>query len=237
MALHELAQTIDPAGSVRFDRFIVQMPLDVQGEVVGRLVPPRAVFFQRLHHDPVQVTTDQVNQVEGFGPAMPGRGRLLLGFQRAQPRRGRGRFLFADDAPNLVQAGREKPLCVERRLAGQQFVEQHAQTVDVAARIDVQPAHFRLLRAHVSRRADELFEGGEDRFVGQRLPAVALAMPKSITFGTGSPSCMRHQDVRGLDVAMDDAFLVRVLDRRWQTWMNNSSRCASWRVDSGRSNR
>ena len=43
-------------------------------------------------------------------------------------------------------------------------------------------------------------------------PWIALATPKSITFGTGTPSTQRHHDVRRLDVAMDDAFLVRVLD-------------------------
>ena len=41
---------------------------------------------------------------------------------------------------------------------------------------------------------------------------VALAMPKSMTFGTGLPSCTRDEDVRGLQVAVDDALLVRVLD-------------------------
>src|SRR2546428_713207 len=44
-------------------------------------------------------------------------------------------------------------------------------------------------------------------------PCVALAMPKSITLGTGTPSLMvTRMDVRGLDVAVNDALLVRVLD-------------------------
>ena len=73
--------------------------------------------------------------------------------------------------------------------ARQQFVEQHAERVDVAARVDVQAAHLRLLRTHVGRRADELLELREERLVGQPLLLVALAMPKSITFGTGTPSC------------------------------------------------
>ena len=58
-------------------------------------------------------------------------------------------------------------LRVERRAAGQQFVEQHTQAVDVAARIDVQPAHLRLLGAHVSRRADKLMHLRVNGRVGQ----------------------------------------------------------------------
>ena len=41
---------------------------------------------------------------------------------------------------------------------------------------------------HVGGRADELLKGGEERLVGQALSLVALAMPKSITLGTGTPS-------------------------------------------------
>ena len=43
--------------------------------------------------------------------------------------------------------------------------------------------------------------------------SIALAMPKSITLGTGLPSCESDQDVGGLDVAVDDPLLVGVLDR------------------------
>ena len=59
-------------------------------------------------------------------------------------------------------------------------------------------AHLRLLRAHVSRRADELLEGGEEGLVRQAGLLVALAMPKSITFGTGTPSCSVTRMFEGL---------------------------------------
>ncbi len=42
---------------------------------------------------------------------------------------------------------------------------------------------------------------------------VALATPKSMTLGTGMVVVEGDQDVTGLDVAVDDALLVRVLDR------------------------
>ena len=47
-----------------------------------------------------------------------------------------------------------------------------------------------------------------------RSPLVALARPKSITLGTGLSSCDLDQDVGGLEVAVDDPLLVRVLHRR-----------------------
>ena len=42
--------------------------------------------------------------------------------------------------------------------------------------------------------------------------AVALATPKSITLGTGSAVVLGHQDVRRLEVAVDDALLMGMLD-------------------------
>ena len=41
----------------------------------------------------------------------------------------------------------------------------------------------------------------------------ALATPKSITFGTGLSSYRATSTLRRLDVAVDDALLVGVLDR------------------------
>jgi len=90
--------------------------------------------------------------------------------------------------PHLIHARLHQFLRVKRRRARQQFVQQNAQAVDVAACIHVHRAHLRLLRTHVSRRADELLELRVNRLVRQ-ISRVALAIPKSITLGTGTPSC------------------------------------------------
>ena len=96
-------------------------------------------------------------------------------------------------------------------LPGQQFVEQHAQAVDVAARVDVQPAHLRLLRTHVSRRADELVQLRVNRRVRQ--PAFRRLGDAEIDHLRHRHAVVqRHEDVRRLDVAVDDPLLVRVLD-------------------------
>ena len=234
---HQFLESVKVARRTGHHRFIVQMALNVRGQAVGRFVTAGAVFFQRLHHDPVQVAAHQMNQFGRLG--LPVLGRLPSGplasivLKRVEGRGG--------SFSRIVRRISSRPACskllgVERRLAGQQFVKQHAQAVNVAARVNVQPAHLRLLRTHVGGRADELLEGGEERLVGQVWPCVALAMPKSITLGTGTPSCIGDQDVRRLDVAMDDALLVRVLDGL-ANLDEQIQPLPAWRDCSGRSNR
>src|SRR5262245_45701477 len=77
------------------------------------------------------------------------------------------RFNFPDGPPHLVQSCGHQFLRVEWCSASEQFIEQYAQAIDVAARIYVETAQLRLLRTHVSWRPQELFEGGEDGLVGQ----------------------------------------------------------------------
>ena len=125
-------------------------------------------FSSALHHDPVEVALDESAQPVGIDLAMGRRGRARFA-QRADPRAGLGRLLLADDAADFVERRRAHPLLVERRRAGEQFVEQHAQRVDVAAGVDVEAGHLRLLGAHVERRADHLGEGGEQRLLGELL--------------------------------------------------------------------
>jgi tetratricopeptide (TPR) repeat protein len=103
-----------------------------------------------------------------------------------------------------------RSLPVEGRFAGQQLVEQHAQAVDVAARVDVQPAHLRLLGAHVERRADHLLELRINRLLDQ--PSLRrLGHAKVDHLRHRLPVVDRDEDVRRLQIAVDDGFLVRVL--------------------------
>ena len=125
----------------------------------------------------------------------------------ARPRR----LLLADDPADLVEAGLAQPLLVERRGAGEQFVEQHAQRVDVAAGVDVQAAHLGLLGAHVQRRADHLAEAGEERLLGQLLTD-GLGDAEVDDLGHRHAVVQRDQDVGRLEVAVDDPLLMGVLD-------------------------
>ena len=120
--------------------------------------------------------------------------------------------MFTDGAAHFVQPPLNQLLGIERRQAGEQLVEQHAQAVDVAARINVQAAHFGLLGAHICRRADKLAQLGIDRQVRQ---------PPFCRFGDAEINHLRHrnavmqgdQNVRRFDVAVNDPLLMGMLDR------------------------
>ena len=84
--------------------------------------------------------------------------------------------------------------------------------VDVGPGVHVHAAHLGLLRAHVERRADHLGEPGVDRLLGQRL-ADRLGHAEVDHLRHRLAVVHRDQDVRRLEVAVDDPLLVGVLDR------------------------
>ena len=80
---HELAQPIDGAGRPGRNRFIVQIPARIiaspwQSRSAG------AVFLQALHHDPVQVAPDQVDERGRLPPAGVGHRGQVSDRQSAQ---------------------------------------------------------------------------------------------------------------------------------------------------------
>jgi hypothetical protein len=96
--------------------------------------------------------------------------------------------------------------------AREQLVEEDAQRVDVGARVHVEAAELRLLGRHVLRRPDDLPELGEERLL--REPAVrGLGDPEVDHLRHRLAVVERDEDVRRLQVAVDDALAVRVLDR------------------------
>ena len=69
-----------------------------------------------------------------------------LGLERADAVAGAGRLVFADHPAHFVEAGFDQRVVVEGRVAGEQLVEQHAQRIDIAARIDVEAGSARPAR-------------------------------------------------------------------------------------------
>ena len=115
----------------------------------------------------------------------------------------RGRLFLAD---GLHRLGQLTPNRVGRP-AGDHLVQDHPQRVDVAARIDLRRVAQQLLRAHVGQRPDQLTDVGLQRRV-----RVGVGEPRHAEIEDVGLARFVHQDVGGLEIAMDDRALVRVLD-------------------------
>ena len=112
----------------------------------------------------------------------------------------RGRLLGEDLGDDGLRAG-----AGERRLAGEHLVGHGAERVHVAPGADLALAH-RLLGRHVGRRAE-------------RHPGLRHAVAAGLLHGEGDAEvgdqggAVLEQDVLRLDVAMDDALAVGVVER------------------------
>ena len=148
--------------------------------------------------------------LRGLNLTAVGNRRQIGRLQRADPRTGTRWIDFPNDPPHLVHTGRAQRVLFKRRVAREQFVEQHAQRIDVAARIDIHAALTGLLGAHVERRAHHLTQAGVERLLGQLL-AHGFGDAKVDDLGHRPDVMHFDQHVTGLEIAVDHAFLMRVL--------------------------
>ena len=132
--------------------------------------------------------------------------------QGAQSLRRRRRVALADHAADLVVAAAAQRLGIEGGRADEQFVEQHAQRIDVAAGIDIGVAERRLLGAHVLGRPDQLAVLGKVRLLGQPLLG-CLGDAKVDDLGDRFAIQLGDQHVGRLEVPVDDPLLMGMLDR------------------------
>ena len=209
----ELAEAVPRRRRARLHRLVAQVALHVGRQGAGRLVAAVAVLLQALHHDPVQLPADT---------AVAAAAARSCGWPRSWPRPAPSvlsRVLgLGGSSSRMMRRISSYPAflnrsLVERRRAGQQLVQQHAQRVDVAAGVDVEAAHARLLGRHVHRRADHLGEAGEQRLLGQLLARAPWPRRSRSPSRTGVAVVPRDQDVGRLEVAVDDPLLVGVLHR------------------------
>ena len=122
-----------------------------------------------------------------------------------------GRGLFAQDAHEFAGIGAAQAFGRERQTAREQFVEHHAEGVDVRARVDVDLVGG-LLRTHVFERADEAAVRRQQRDIEQSR-AERLRDSEVDHRRRGTAVAIAHEDVRRLEIAVQDALLVRGLDR------------------------
>src|SRR5580765_2629536 len=74
-------QLVGCARGPRLDRPIREIIFHISSQLRGCAVSSVSVFFKRLQSDPVQVATQQADQVPRFGPAClgPGYGHIWIG--------------------------------------------------------------------------------------------------------------------------------------------------------------
>src|SRR5262249_29621349 len=114
-----------------------QVPPDLHRQATGRLVPPCAILFQTLHHDPVQVATNDLSQPGRFQLPVR-RNAWQIPLHRQKSCTGLWWFVFPDNFLDLGKCLRTRLLWTKWRRSGQQFVEKDTERVDVAPSVDVQ---------------------------------------------------------------------------------------------------
>ena len=108
---------------------------------------------------------------------------------------------------NGLHRGGEVLADLVRQPPGEQLVEDDPQRVHVAARVEFQRIGQHLLGTHVGQRAQELPEIGVARGQGIGVGRARHAEIHDLGFAG-----LAHQDVARLQVPMDDAALVRVMN-------------------------
>src|SRR5262249_32227495 len=96
---------------------------------------------------------------------------------------------------------------VVRKASGEEFVENDAQRVDVAACVEFQRIGKDLLRTHVGERTDKL---PGVRLHGRLRVAIGDAGDAKVE-NLGLPGFI-HQDIARFEIAMNQSALMRVMD-------------------------
>ena len=172
--------------------------IDVGRQSAGRVVPPHSLFFQGLHHDPVQLAPQHARELAVVHAAALRNRRKGLRVQRGYPMTRTRRFHFPDDPTHFIEVCSIDHVPIKGCGTGEQFVQHDSQRIDVAAGIHIKRIHFRLFGTHIQRRPNQLREVGVDRLLGSSSCLIALATPKSITFTTGLSSCNVTSTFEGL---------------------------------------
>jgi len=156
--------------------------LEVEREVARRVETLLRVLLEAVTHDPLEPRLD------------------------APVRRGEVRRVLAQDRRDRLGGGRP----VERPAAREHLVEDRAEREDVRSLVGRVALH--LLGRHVAERPHHdagLSAGGFGRQIRLRRAAPALVQLREAEVEDLDPTVFREEEILGLEVAVDDPFLVR----------------------------
>ena len=138
-----------------------------------------------------------------------GLGPLL---QMPQASAGRLGILITDDVAHMVDPPFTQSIRVKGQSAGQELIQDHAERVDVRAYVNVLAGGVCLFGAHVFGGADQPTLLREQGVVRQGT-GQGLGDPKIDYLGHGLVVHDCHQQVRRLEIPMDNPLLMRMVDR------------------------
>ena len=203
-------------GWMSADGLIIEEPLEVGGELGGGGIAAAGIFLQGAEDDPVESPSEGGGMERWRGP-LPARHvaarRLPNGCPGllTEPPGGPGGSDFADEAAHFVQPLPGECFDIKGGLAGEQLIEQCAESIDVAAGVCIRDIR-ELLRRHVKRGANEDAGPRGLSEAGIALGVHGLGDAEVDDLRHGPPVHLGDEDVGRLQVAMDDAFLMGVVD-------------------------
>jgi hypothetical protein len=210
MAANVFVEAVRSAGGTREDGAVLEIAFDVRGKFRGRAIAAVAITLESFHGDPIEIAAEKRDELGGFEPATLSAvdGFLAIGINLGARA---GRVLFAKDAEELIEWLFFQLLRVEGKRGGEQFVEKDAKGVHIGAGIDVSNAGIDLFWAHITGSSEQDTSLSEDSGVGFGRNG-GLGDAEVDDARTWLAIDLNDENVGGLEVAVNDGFLVRVLD-------------------------
>ena len=196
MPAQERARRIQPARRHRLQRTMVAIAIEILGERDRRVVALVAIRRERA----AQHRAKLAGHVADRGEQFAGRVRVEVVVVGAEQR------LLQRRAPS----GAATDVTRRRFAVGQHFVKHDAERIDVAARIEIARARRELFGTHVDRRAGAI-DAAASATAPSRARRAADRDAEVDDLRRRRAVDAAHEHVGGFQIAVDHAFLVRVL--------------------------
>ena len=207
------AQRVAPRVAPREHRFAGEMSVEIQEQRIGAGVAVALILGEALQADRIEVAAKRRGERRGgrLASPLPSGVRKVAAGEFGASARGRNRRR-ADRVADPAGAATPQGLAIDRRLAAEQFVEDHAEGVQVAADVRRLGQSVGLLGAHVLGRPDRVSRFGRRRSIGERL-VEALRDAEVDHDRLRTRVELVDEDVRRLEIAVQHAAAMGVRHR------------------------